>query len=826
MDALLNDIRYALRWLMRSPGFALVAILSLGLGVGVNTAMFSVVDRVLLRPLPVATPSTLVDVFTSGGDGDVHATTSYPDFLDLKEQNTVFSDLTGYSPMFAAMSLGEGSRLVLGQVVTANHFDVLGIRPGRGRLLRAADDEAGAPKVVVLSHRTWMRDFGGVGDIVGRVVHLRGEPYEIVGVAPASFTGVIPVLTPELWVPATHVENVEPAGIIETMAGPGRTRLEQRGARWMFVKGRLKAGVDAGSADANVKLIGARLADAHPGTNKGRAMSAVPTSDVRMFVPEATGPIAGGSAAVMAVVGLVLLIACANVAGLLVARASARERELSVRAAIGATRARLVRQLLVEGAVIGLAGVLIALAVSWSMVRILVSIQLPIGELPFDLGLDWRAAAFATAAALLAGLLASLTPARKASSVSLTQALRGPAAAGASSMRRWGLREVLVAGQVALTMVLLVVAGMFLRSLSASRAADVGFETHGLVTVSFDTDMVRYTPERGRQFWNDTVARVAALPGVTNVALASPRVPFELNFSTTGFRADDRTYPGDSRGDVMNYVSVSPGYFDTLGVKMLRGRDFSPADRDGTPLVAILNEAAARKYWPDGSAIGKTITLVSGNRRYEIVGVSADYKVRSVSETATPYVHLAVAQRPATYNALLARTSGDAEAVLGAIRRELLAMEPRLVFVSQGTMERTFAGSLLPARMGSMLAAGFGALGTVLAAIGLYGVVAFAVSRRTREIGIRVALGAARADVLRVILRQGGTVVMAGAIAGSVIAALASMALASVLFGVTAADPVAWAAAIAVLVFATALAHLVPVLRALRIDPAVTLKHS
>lgn len=837
MDALAKDIRYAWRWLLRSPSFTLVAVLSLGLGVGVNTAMFTLVDAVLLRPLPVANPSTLVDVFTSGSDGEVHATSSYPDFVDLKNDNTVFSDVIGYSLMFAPLSLGDRSRLAVGQAVTANHFDVLGIRPERGRLLKASDDEPGAPRVVVLSHRAWIRDFGGVDDVVGRLVHLRGEPYEIVGVAPASFTGVVPLLTPELWLPIAHVENVEPVGNIDTVPGPGRTQLERRGFRWMFLKGRLKPDVTADVAAANVRVIGARLAEAYPVTNKGRSMSAVPTTEVRMLVPEAGGPIAAGSAGVMAVVGLVLLIACANVAGMLVARASSREREMSVRAAIGATRARLVQQLLVEGAAIGLAGVVVAIAVAWAMLRVLVSIELPVGDISFDVALNARVLMFAVGAALVAGLLASLTPALKASSLSLAQALRGPtfalrasvgkpADAAASSVRRWGLRELLVAAQVALTMVLLVVAGLLLRSLAASRGADIGFTTRGLAMVSFDTDMVRYSPERGRAFWTEAVDRGKRLPGVTHVALASPRVPFELNFSTTGFRADDRSYPADSRGDVLQYVSVSPGYFDALGVSLVRGRDFSQSDREGTPLVAIVNESMARKYWPDGSAVGRTITMVSANRRYEIVGVVADHKVRSVSEDATPYVHLALAQKPAAYNTLLLRTSDDAEAALDAIRRELLAMEPRLVFVNQGTMERMFAATLLPARIGSWLAAGFGALGTALAAIGLYGVVAFAVSRRSREIGIRVALGAARGDVIRMILRQGILVVAAGAIAGGVLAAVTSVVLASVLFGVSAADPIAWLTAIGVLIAATALAHLVPARRALRIDPAVALRDS
>jgi predicted permease len=822
----MNDLRYAVRWLARSPGFAAVAILSLGLGVGVNAGMFTLVDALVLRPLPVASPGTLVDVFTSGGDGDVHATNSYPDYLDLKATNSVFTDVIGYSPMFAALSLGDRSRLVLGQVVTSNHFEVLGIRPERGRLLTPDDDALGAPSVVVLSHRMWRREFGAAPDIVGRTVHLRGEPYTIVGVAPASFTGVVPLLTPELWVPVSRADEVEPAGIIDAVPGPGTTRLERRGYRWMFVKGRLKPGVPASEAAANVQVIGSRLAAAHVATNRDRAMSAVPTSDVRLFVPEASGPLTAGGAGVMLVVGLVLLIACANVAGLLLARASARERELAVRAAIGASRGRLVRQLLIEGVAIGLAGIVVAVAVAAAMTRLLVSIELPIRDLPLDLSINGRVLAFALAAALASGLVASVSPAIKTSALSLVSVLRGPVASGASRIRRWGVREALVAGQIALTVVLLVVAGTLLRSVAASWNADIGFETRGLTLVSFDTDMVRYTEEQGRQFWDQALARVRGIPGVSTAALATPRVPLEINYSTAEFRIDDRRYADGQRAEILYNTAVSPGYFTTLGVRVLRGRDFTDADREASPLVAVVSEALARRYWPDGSAVGRTITLTGGNRRYEIVGVSADYKVRTVSEAPTPYVHLAAAQRPASYNTLIARTTGDADVVLAAIRRELLTMEPRLVFINQTTMERTFAATLLPTRVGSMLAAGFGALGTLLAAIGLYGVVAFAVSQRTKEIGIRVALGAERGDVLRMILRQGSVLVIVGGLAGAAIAAVASVLLGRVLYGVGAADPVAWLSAMAVLITAAVAAHLLPTLGAMRIDPARTLRDS
>ena len=798
-------------------------MLSLGLGVGANTAMFSLVDALILRPLPVSDPGTLVDVFTSGGDGDVHATSSYQDFQDLRARNTVFSDAIGYAPMFAALGLGERSRVVIGVVVTSNHFQVLGIQPERGRLLRPSDDEPGAERVVVLSHRMWVRQFGRAEDVIGRTLQLRGQPYTVVGIAPASFSGVMPLVTPELWVPIAHVDEVEPAGIIDTMPGPGKTRLERRGYRWMFVKGRLKPGTTPATAAANVQVIGAALAAEHPDTNRDRAMSAVPTSSVRMFVPEATGPLSAGGAAVMAVVGLVLLIACANVTGLLLARSSSRARELSLRAAIGASRPQLIRQLLVEGVVIGGAGVAVALAIAWFVIRTLLSIELPIPEIPLDLRLDSRVLVFALLAAVVAGIIASLTPALKASSPSLMLALRGPSANG-GTRGRWSVRDWLVCGQMALTVVLLVVAGLLVRSMSASRAADVGFNPRGLILVSFDTDMVRYSQERGRQFWDEVVARARRNPAVVSASLAAPGAPFELNFSTSEFRIDDRAYAPDQRGETLNTRSVAPDYFRTLGVALARGRDFTGADREGTPLVAVVNDAMARKFWPGESAIGKTFTVTATKRRYEVVGVSNDYKIRSVGEGDTPCVHLAAAQRPAAYNTLIARTTGDAGAVLAGIRRELLEMEPRLVFVTQATMERTVAMTLLPVRVGAWLAASFSLLGTILAAVGLYGVIAFSIARRTREIGIRLALGAARRDVLRMILRQGAVLVGIGAVTGTILAVIAATALSSVLYGVSALDPMAWATAVFVLVTSAGLAHLAPTLRALRIDPARTLK--
>ena len=827
IESVSRDIRYALRWLARSPAFAVVAILSLGLGVGVNTAMFSLVDALLLRPIPVSDPDSLVDVFTSAGDGDLHATNSYPDFQDVKARNSVFSDMIGYSPMLAAVSIGDRSRVLIGQVVTSNHFQMLGIQPARGRLLSPDDDKPGAARVVVLSHRLWTRDFARDEAAVGRTVQLRGQSYTIVGVAPERFTGVVPLLTPELWLPVAHVAEVEPAGMSDAVPGPGTTPFDRRGYRWMFAKGRLKPGVTAAEADANLRVLGTQLTGEFPITNKGRAMSAVPTNDVRLFVPEASGPLAVSSIGLMAVVSLVLLIACANVAGLLLARASARRREMSVRAAIGASRGRLIQQLLVEGLVLGSIGVVVAVGVAWMLLRALLAVELPIADLPLDLRLDTRVLTFAAAAAMVSGLLASLVPAIRASSPSLVRDLRGPASGLTSTASRWFvLRELLVAGQVSLTIVLLVVATLLLRSLAASQTANVGFETRGLALVAFDTDMVRYDAARGREFWARALERVQGIPGVESAALAAPRVPFDLNFSTTPFQVDSRTYAAGERGEVLNYVAVSPDYFTALGVSMVAGRAFSDADRGDSVPVVIVNDVMARKFWPGQSAVGRSITMASTNRRYEIVGVSADYKVRSVMEDPTPYVHFAVAQRPAAYNFLLARgrIDGDTSALVAAMRRELLTMEPGLVFVQSGTMERTFAATLLPARVGAALAAGFGGLGMLLAAIGLYGVMAFVVVQRTREIGIRLALGASRGEVLRMILVRAVVVVSVGGILGAGIAALAARLMGGVLYGIGASDPLAWLAAVGTVAVTAAIASAVPAFRATRVDPARTLR--
>ena len=826
IDAVFKDVRYATRAVRRSPGFFAVAVLSLGLGVGVNTAMFSLVDALLLRPLPVASPESLVDLFTTGGDGDEYATSSYADYLDLKAQNTVFSDVTAYSPMMAPLSLGDRSRIALGQVVTANHFAMLGVQPFLGRLLTPRDDDPGAERVVVVSYRMWQREFGADPAIVGKTLTLRGLVYTIAGVAPAAFTGVVPLLTPELWLPVAHVEEVEPAGIIDSVPSPtGTTRLERRGMRWLFAKGRLKPGVSAAQAHANVALIGTQLAAANPQTNKGRRLSAVPTADVPMLVPQAGGPLTMGAAGLMSIVGLVLLIACANVAGMLLARASARGREISVRLAVGASRGRLMQQLLVEGVLLGVLAAVASLVCAWGIMRALVAVPLPLPvDIALDLRLDAPVMAFALAAAALTGALASLVPALKASNPNVVADLRGEAPVARVAGRGWALRDGLVVAQVALTVVLLVVAGLLLRSLSASEHADVGFEPRGLATVAFDTDMVRYTPERGVQFWRDALARARALPGVTSAATVSPTLPFTFNFNQQEMRIDTHAYAEGQRGETIENVAVSEGFLSTLGVQMLEGRDVDATDVAGAPGVVVVSATMARTFWPKESALGHTVQTVSTGRRFRVVGVAADHKQHGVLETPAPYMYFAAAQRPTRYNFLVARTSGDAATLVAALKRELVTMEPGLVFADSKTMEQHMAAALTPARVGAVLAAAFGALGMILAAVGLYGVVAFSVARRTKEIGLRMALGAPPSGVMTMVMRQGLTLVLAGLGAGAGLAAAVAFLLQGLLYGVTPMDPVAWFAAGLVMLVAGAVANAVPARRAMRVEPLTALR--
>jgi macrolide transport system ATP-binding/permease protein len=822
LEHLRADVRYALSWLLRSPAFTAVAIASLAIGIGFNTALFSIIDALLLRPLPIERPDRIVDVYTKGSDGDTFATNSYPDFVDFRAQNQVFTDMAGYSPAIAAMKTGDQSRMAIGEVVTGNYFQLLGVRAALGRTLLPEDDTPGAQRAVALSHRTWMRDYGGETSVVGRTLQIRGRAYTIVGVIDESFHGMVPMLQPEMWVPVAWVEEIEPAGIQDAVPSPtGNTRVERRGQRWMFVKARLKDGETRESAEANLQVIMSQLAAAHPKTNEKRPIAVAANVRVHPQADQAMRPIAAG---LMLGVGLVLLVACANVANMLLARASGRQKEIGIRLAIGASRGRLVRQLLTEGLVLSALGAVAGISLAMLLLQFVEAIPLPVPvPLALTLQIDSRVVLFTVGMATFAGLLAGLAPALKATKPNLNAELKGDRPSMSAGRRRWTLRDGLVVAQTAVTLVLLVTAGLLTRSIMEARQTDLGFQSTGIAVLGTEVGLIGYDEARSNAFYDRVLERVKALPGV-EAAAGTVRQPLAINYNRNGIFFPDKMEPGAAAIPIAA-TWVDEDYFATLGVPVVRGRNIAPSDTADSPRVAVVNESFVKTYWPGEDAVGKRFRLrTTDGTEYQVVGVVADYKVSTVGEAPTPYIHYALPQGRFTGQVIMARTQGNAAALLTTMRRELLAIEPNVVFLDSQTMDAQVDMALLPARLAAQMASLVGLVATVLAAIGLYGVIAYAVARRTREIGIRMALGAAPGGVIGLVMRQGLTVAVAGIVAGAGIAYMAAGAIASALYGVSALDPVAWGGSIVALLGSAALANYLPARRASRVDPSVALR--
>ncbi|MCU1386250.1 MAG: macB 1 [Acidobacteria bacterium] len=829
IESLVADIRYAVRWLLKSPGFTLVAVASLAIGIGFNTALFAVVDAVLFKPLPVAAPDRLVDVFTSDSTGKLEfSTSSYPDYRDLSAQNDVFDGLVGYSPMMAALNLDGRSRLAMGEIVTGNYFQVFGVGAALGRTILPSDDQPGAPNVVFVSRRYWARELGSAPDAVGRTLRIRGASYTIVGVATAAFSGMVPILSPEMWIPVSASLDVEPVGLHDALPSPtGTTRLDRRADRWLFMRGRLKPGKTIEAARANLTVLASTLAADNPLTNRDRRLAVKPTSDVH-FHPSLDAivvPIAGG---MMIVFGLVLLIACANVASMLLARASGRYKEIGIRLAIGASRGRLMRQLVTESIVLSLLGAAAGTLLAWWITSGVAALSLPIPiPLAFDLRLDMRVLAFTLATTFVAALLAGLAPALQATKPSLVADLRGESGAAQAAGHRWTLRDMLVAGQIAITALLLVVAALLTRSFIAAQRTNSGFAVNRLAIVSTDTSMLGLKGDQAERFFATALGKVSAIPGVESAALAT-RVPMQVNANQWEIWIAGRHRPGE-HGDAVEVTTVSPEYFKTMGVGIVEGREFTYADRADTPRVAIVNETLAQLVWPGQSAIGKIFHTRGGvGPAFVIVGVSANHKVRTLSEPPTPFLQIPRAQRTGPYSAIVARTRGDADALLRDMRRELLTIDPNVVFVENQTMEMQVNATLFPMRASAWLVSAVGLVAMLLAAIGLYGVIAYSVARRTKEIGIRLALGARPGAVVGLVMRQGLLVASAGLVVGcaatAVVALLGARMIAGVLYRVSVGDPFSWLGAATLLLAVSALANLVPAWRASRVDPSQALR--
>ena len=823
MEELLQDLRYALRGLRKAPAFTLVAVATIALGIGVNTTIFSLVNAVLLRPLPVEHPEELVDIYGHTATSSSHDTSSYPNFLDYQGQSETLSGLMAYTNFFANLSIDGSSELVVGELVSESYFPVLGIQPAIGRAFSPDEFAAqSASPVAVLSHPFWQSRFAGDPDILGRNLRMNGIVYTVVGVAPEDFGGMFPALTSQMWIPVAMVEEVEPLGN-QRGGGPGATRLERRGQHFLWMKGRMKPGVGVGQVRAEMEGIAARLAAEYPETNELERLTVIATNDVAIN-PDFDSTVAPVGLVLLGAVGLVLLVACANLANMMMARASARRRELAVRLAMGANRSRLVRQMLTESMTLALAGGVTAILLASWLVGLIVRLQPPLPiDLGFDIAVDWRVLVFTLAATGVTGIAFGLIPAMRASSPNLVPALKDTGEGDGGQGRRIELRDALVVVQVAVSLVLLVSGALMVRSLGAAGRVDLGYDLDRTAYLGLAMEMNGYNAQDAGVFYESGKLRLQGLPGVEAVGLTS-RVPQSLNNNGFGVFIDGHQSSGSDEPYIMNGARVDENYFDALGLEVVAGREIEFADRDERRRVAVVSQTMAGRYWPDQNAIGREFRTSWEGPLYRIVGIAEDYRVDTPGESPKPYIHLPLSLE-STFGNYLVRTTTPAAEFLPTLERELRVLEPDLVFLETGTARGLTAVRLFPIRAGAWLIGAFGVLALLLAAVGLYGVIGFSVSRRVREIGIRKALGAETNSVMGLILRQGMVLVAIGGVIGAGLAALAAQVLSSALF-VGAFDFISFAAAFGVLAGVAAVANWIPAQRASRVDPMVALRGS
>ncbi|HXW08689.1 MAG TPA: ABC transporter permease [Vicinamibacterales bacterium] len=814
---MIHDLRYAFRLLRKSPGFTAVAVLSLALGIGANTAIFSLVNVVLLRPIPVQEPARLAAVFMTDQRNPGNLPLSHLNYKDLREQNQVFTDMAAFAFTQVNWSRGTASEQIPIQVVSGSFFSVLGAQPAIGRGLRPEEETAPTP-VVVLSHGFWERSLGSDPAVIGSQLTLNRTPFTVVGVAPKGFTGTILGADPDGWVPMSMHDVVQ----------PNFDWYEQRRGLFLFAFGRLKPGVGVEQAATNLRTVFAQLEQAYPTDNKGRSAGAVPFLDARL------NPFGQGGAQVvqislilMSVVGIVLLIACGNVANLLLARATRRRREIAVRLALGAERLRLVRQLLTESVVLsalgGTLGVLLAYWLLDALIAADLQLPLPVGD---EVSVDARVLGFTALLALATGLLFGLAPAMQASKPDVVPVLKNelvPAATGRRGIAALlSLRQVLVVGQVALSLTSLVAAGLFLKSLQHAQGVDTGFETDSVLVMNVNLGREGYTPERGQLFYRQAVERIGGLPGVRHAAVAQ-NPPLAGGIARSVFPEGEETTTQDRI--LVQVNSVGPGYFEAIGIPLQRGRAFTEADAPAAPLVVVVNETMAERFWPGQDAIGKRFRFFGDDDFTTVVGVARNSKYNGVVEDPIPFIYQPMRQNYTPNATLHIRAQGSAAGLASAVRAQVLEIDPTLSVFNIRTLRQQVSQSLAPLRINVVVLTTFGVLALLLASIGLYGVASYSVVQRTREIGVRMALGADASNVLQLVLARGLILVGAGVAIGLALSILlASLIPADLLPNVSARDPWTFAGTAALLGAVALVANFIPARRAARIDPLVALR--
>ncbi|HKD52500.1 MAG TPA: ABC transporter permease [Candidatus Acidoferrum sp.] len=820
-DDLWKDLRYALRMLRKSPGFTAVAVLTLALGIGANTAVFTVVDSLILNPLPVEKISTLAAVNTTlakktAQSGDLQAI-SYLNLKEIRERTHSFGRLAGHSyPMAVTMTDKDQPRRVFAEIVTANYFETLGIHPFLGRFFLPTEDTTpGVAPVAVLGYTAWQNRFGADLGVLGRTIRLNETAFTIVGIGPKGFKGVYAVFGPDLWVPSMMAEQVLPA--------EQRNALSDRALPLFTGIGRLEPGVTLAQARAELKITGAALEKEDPNVNEGKVLAITPL--IEAAYGRERQPVVFGGFLLMAIVGFVLLIACSNVANLLLARASVRRQEIAVRMALGAGRQRLIRQLLTESVLLGLSSGVLGFAFGYAGCRILESLRpAEYAQNLADLRLNTPVFVFAFAIAILTGLIFGIVPALRSSRVSVSEVLKEETRSPGRSRSRVTLANALLAGQVAVSLVLLVVAGLFLRSIEHEYIIDPGFQTKHLALFMLYPGQAGYDRVRTEQFYKQELDRIGRIPGIDSVSWAS-NLPL-WGRQETGIAVEGQEARKKSEAISAVVDTVDLNYFSTMGIPLVEGRDFSENDRDIATPVAIINDTMAAKYWPDQDALGKRFQLPQGRAFLQVVGVAKTTNYQTLGEPPQACIYVPLRQNYTDSMILYLRSERDPSTVLSAVQEEIHSFDPGLPVEDIRTGAKVIDQALWWSKIGVGLLGVFGFLALGLASVGLYGIMAYSVNQRRREIGVRMALGANQGNVSLLVLRQGMTVVGIGVVVGMTLALLLGRVLSRFLYGVSGSDPVSLGAASLALLVVAFVACYVPARRASRVDPLVALRES
>ncbi|HEX4232542.1 MAG TPA: ABC transporter permease [Bryobacteraceae bacterium] len=807
LDELVRNLRYGFRNIKKNPGFAATAIVSLALGIGMNTVVFSVFESLLLRPLPIEKPKQVVFVETRTG-----TTLSFPSYRDFRDNNSTFSGLAGFRISPVDLQIAKNPQRVWGCLATGNYFDMLGLKPALGRFFHPQDDlRAGASPYAVLSYRTWQARFASNPAIAGQTVRINGLPYTVLGVAPANFHSTELLLWPDLWIPMTMEPQIE----------TGNPWLDNRHTWNTSVIGRLKPGVTATQATADLDRIANDLARRFPDSDRGLRMK---LSKPGLWGSLLRGPVTRFVEGLLLLAGMALLTTCVNLAGLLLARASDRQREMAIRSSVGAGAGRIIRQVLTESSLISLMGGFAGFAVAAAVCRFLSGWRAPVDfPVEFDVTPDWRVFLFAGMVSVLTGILFSLGPAVQMSRVDLNSVLKG----GTVFRPRWGVgfRDFLVAAEIALCFVLVFGSLLSIQGLRNALSMPLGFNPEDVTTLAFDVGPPSYNEAQGRAFQEAILKKVEALPGVISAAYANS-LPLSIDQSTTGVQSDGQAIARGREAKSANYYQISPGLLETLRISLLNGRDFSEHDSAHAPQIAIVNQTFAEKIMHTDNPVGKTFRFgLAGGPRIVVAGLVADGKYVSLTERPTPVVFWPIEQQYNSTTTLVVRSHLPSSEIVNDVRRLIASMDSRLPVYGAGSLDDMLGFALFPMHAAAVALSAFGLLALALAITGINGLVSYAMSRRTKEIGIRISVGASSFEIGRFLLTKLAVFVLIGLAVGLLLALAAGQALHSVVYGASPKDPALFCSVLSFLLAAAALACWRPTARALRVDPVRALRY-